>query len=153
MKKLECKVPPLLLMVIVAGLIALVHLLGTPFAAMEFYRLPVTGVLLALGVLFCVSAVVSFRRAQTTVNPMHPEESSQLVTSGVFRLTRNPMYLGFCFILASWAMFLAVPPALLLVVLFALYLTRWQIMPEERALISTFGEDYLVYLTQVKRWL
>jgi protein-S-isoprenylcysteine O-methyltransferase Ste14 len=103
----------------------------------------------------CISlmAVISFRRARTTVNPLRPGTASTLVTGGIYRHTRNPMYLGLSIILLGWAVYLANAPALLLLPGFVLYIYRFQIVPEERTLAALFGAEYQAYRTRVRRWL
>ena len=110
-------------------------------------------VVLLAGVAICLAGVLSFRRAHTTVNPLKPETASALVSSGVYRYTRNPMYLGFATALIAWSIFLAWPPALLGVLGFVMYMNRFQIGPEERALASLFGKEFTQYCNQVRRWL
>jgi len=114
------------------------------------------GVALALGVIglsISISGIRSFRRAKTTINPSKPSAASSLVTSGVYRYTRNPMYLGLLVTLVGWAMFLSNPLALLAVPLFVLYINRLQINPEERVLSALFGAEYAAYKEKVRRWL
>lgn len=110
-------------------------------------------VVLLAGVAICLAGVLSFRHARTTVNPLKPETASALVSSGVYRYTRNPMYLGFATALIAWSIFLAWPPALLGVFGFVLYINRFQIEPEERALAKLFGREFTHYCSQVRRWL
>jgi len=106
-----------------------------------------------VGLLAISVAVFSFRRARTTLSPMAPAAASSLVTSGVYRFTRNPMYLGLLLVLVGWADFLASPIALVLTPGFVLYMNRCQILPEERALLATFGVEYAAYKGRVRRWL
>ena len=110
-------------------------------------------VLATLGGAFCIAGVLAFRQAKTTVNPVNPETSTALVVHGVFRLTRNPMYLGFTFLLLAFAVWLGKMPAMLLVALFMAYLQRFQIRPEEDALNERFGASFDAYRHQVRRWL
>lgn len=117
------------------------------------WRLALALPVLLLGLVVCLAGVLSFRRARTTVNPLKPESASALVNSGIYRYTRNPMYLGFAMMLLAWALFLAWPAAGLGVVAFVLYLNRFQIGPEERALDRLFGEDFARYCAQVRRWI
>lgn len=98
-------------------------------------------------------ALVSFFRAHTTVNPLTPDRTSTLVRSGIYRVTRNPMYVGLLLVLTGFALYLAHPVALLGLPLFVLYLTRFQIIPEERILTARFGAQYLDFMAQVRRWL
>ena len=153
MNRLELKVPPLALFVGCALLIvALAALQVASFRAMYVWR--IAGVLLiAAGVLVAVLGVLEFRRAGTTVNPMSPERASNVVTSGVFRWSRNPMYLGMASVLAGLAMAVGSATGLLVTAGFCAYLSRFQIAPEERRLIEAFGEPYARYLRQVRRWL
>ena len=109
--------------------------------------------LVVIGLSISISGIVSFRRAKTTINPSKPSAASSLVTSGVYRYTRNPMYLGLSVTLMGWAVFLSNPLALLAVPLFMLYINRFQINPEERALSSLFGAEYVAYREKVRRWL
>ena len=84
---------------------------------------------------------------------MKPEAASSLVTGGIYRVTRNPMYVGLLFVLVAWAAFLWAPWAMLGPILFVTYMNRFQIRPEERTLMRTFGDDYARYKIAVRRWL
>jgi protein-S-isoprenylcysteine O-methyltransferase Ste14 len=106
-----------------------------------------------IGLAIMLTGVISFRRAQTTINPLKPETATALVTSGVYRYTRNPMYLGMLLVLLGWSVFLASPAALTGVVAFGLYIQRFQILPEERALVAVFGSTFTDYMSRVRRWL
>jgi protein-S-isoprenylcysteine O-methyltransferase Ste14 len=97
--------------------------------------------------------VAAFRRARTTVNPLTPDATTALVESGIYRLTRNPMYLGFLLLLLAEIVWLANPVALLAAPAFVLYLNRFQIGPEERALRNRFGAKFQSYSHRVRRWL
>jgi protein-S-isoprenylcysteine O-methyltransferase Ste14 len=109
--------------------------------------------LVVIGLSISISGMVSFRRAKTTINPSKPSAASSLVTSGVYRYTRNPMYLGLSITLMAWGVFLSNALALLAVPLFVLYINRLQIIPEERVLSSLFGAKYAAYKEKVRRWL
>jgi protein-S-isoprenylcysteine O-methyltransferase Ste14 len=117
------------------------------------WRLGLALVVLLVGVAIALAGVLSFRHARTTVNPLKPHAASALVSSGVYRYTRNPMYLGFAIALTAWSIFLAWPPALLSVLGFVIYMNRFQIGPEERALADLFGAQFTHYCGQVRRWL
>ena len=110
-------------------------------------------ILFAVGFGFAISGAISFRVAKTTVNPLKPETASSLVTSGVFKYSRNPMYVGLAIILLAWTTYLAVPLGLLAVVGFIAYIQRFQIVPEERALVVLFGNEFEAYQSTVRRWL
>ncbi len=96
---------------------------------------------------------LAFKRARTTINPFKPQNTSSLVTSGIYRLTRNPMYLGLLMVVLGWATFLCSAFALLGPVAFVAYIARFQIVPEERVLSAKFGSGYSEYLARVRRWL
>ena len=142
---LECRVPPVLLFGIVA--LGMVAWGGTG----EGWPVPAL-LLVLLGGLFGFGALLRFRRQGTTLSPMRPEQASTLVTGGLYRLSRNPMYLG----LVCWMMALACYLGGLVVWLGPLllwgWLDRFQIVPEERALRARFGEAYAEYCRRVRRW-
>ncbi|MDN6860269.1 isoprenylcysteine carboxylmethyltransferase family protein [Pseudomonas sp. CAN2814] len=105
------------------------------------------------GVAVCLAGVASFRRARTTVNPLKPESASSLVVAGIYRHTRNPMYLGFAIILLGWCVFLGSALAVIGVAAFVLYIGRFQIRPEERALRELFGAEFEAFCGRVRRWV
>ena len=116
-----------------------------------FNILAVLLVLTGLGI--GLTAVLEFRKAQTTINPVNPESSSTLVDTGIFSKTRNPMYLGVLLILSGWAVYLANPLTAAGLLVFVLYITRFQIMPEERALTGIFAREFEDYCNRVGRWI
>ena len=116
-------------------------------------RLTVVAMLAVSGLLFNLLPKLAFGRAGTTVNPLRPASSSVLVTNGLHRVSRKPMYLGQAMQLAAWACWLQHPAALVGVLSYAAYVTRYQIVPEERALSATFGTAYDAYRASVRRWL
>ena len=153
MQALELKIPPPL----VALLIAIVMWLAASFVPL--FELPPTvrksvAIAMALaGATFDIAGALSFRGARTTINPMKPHPATALVRSGVYCVTRNPMYVGLLFILVSWAVFLSSASALLGPLAFYLYIGRFQIAPEERVLSELFGNEFLAYKAKVRRWL
>ncbi|MEO8204139.1 MAG: isoprenylcysteine carboxylmethyltransferase family protein [Betaproteobacteria bacterium] len=110
-------------------------------------------VLALVGLAFDMTGLVAFMRAKTTINPLRPGNSTALVTSGVYRITRNPMYSGMLFMLLGWAVYLDSPWALLGPLAFVLYINRFQIVPEERVLQELFGDQFTRYKERVRRWL
>jgi protein-S-isoprenylcysteine O-methyltransferase Ste14 len=119
----------------------------------KLVHLPAAVVLGAIGVAVAIAGVVSFRRAKTTVNPLKPETSAALVSTGVYSISRNPMYLGMVLALFAWAVYLSSIWSLVGPIFFALYITRFQILPEERALDALFGAPFAEYKKRVRRWL
>jgi len=109
--------------------------------------------LLGFGLLVMVAGILEFRKARTTVNPMKPHDASALVTGGIYRFTRNPMYVGDVLILLAVAVFFSNPLGLAGVALFVVWMDALQIPAEERALRARFGEAYDRYCLEARRWL
>ena len=148
---LELKIPPGVLVVITGALMWLAST-ATPAAALVIPgRSLVTAILMLTGVNISGLGFAAFRRARTTVNQMKPGTAAVLVDWGIYRLTRNPMYLGFLVVLLGWAVCLANLVAFLLLPAFVFYMNRFQIAPEERALTARFGESFVTYQTLVRR--
>jgi protein-S-isoprenylcysteine O-methyltransferase Ste14 len=150
---LSLKLPPLALVVIVA---ALMWTASSATPKFDFF-LPEKSLfsvgLALIGAVICLSGVVSFRRAKTTVNPTKPNRTSSLVVSGIYKYTRNPMYLGFLLVLLGWAAFLSNLAALAVLPAFVVYINRFQIVPEEVVLASLFPHEYPAYRAKVRRWI
>jgi protein-S-isoprenylcysteine O-methyltransferase Ste14 len=153
MSSLELRVPPPVLALCLTLLMWFTSSLVPPLAVPFGVRVGVALALVLIGQSISVSGIVSFRRAKTTINPIKLSAASSLVSSGVYRFTRNPMYLGLLVTLIGWAVFLSNPLALLAAPLFVLYINRFQINPEERVLSSLFGAEYASYKSRVRRWL
>lgn len=149
----ELRLPPLATAPLVALLMWLVAR-GTPSWRIEFPgRAALAWALLAAAAAVGVAGLVAFRRARTTVNPLRPERASTLVTAGIYRHTRNPMYLALAIALLAWGLFLGHAVAPFGLAAFVAWMTRYQIMPEERALVALFGEEFVRYCREVRRWL
>jgi protein-S-isoprenylcysteine O-methyltransferase Ste14 len=154
MRFLELRIPPPLVGLIVAAAMWVIATSLPPLLPLPApLRLPAAVMLALAGVAIALSGVVSFRRARTTVNPLKPETSTSLVFTGIYRITRNPMYLGMLAVLLAWAAYLPSVLALLGPAAFSLYITRFQIVPEERVLHSLFGAEFVEYTQRVRRWL
>lgn len=153
MKFLELRIPPPLVAIAIGfGMWWLARETGAVALPQPLRSALVWG-FSALGAGFTGAAMLHFRRARTTINPLKPEQASALVTGGVYRFTRNPMYVGLLALLCAWAAHLAAPWALLGLPVFVVYLTRFQIVPEERVLGAHFGAAYADYCARVRRWL
>lgn len=153
MKFLELKIPPVALFLLVgAGMWLLSSVAPVPYLAFPRHKF-VAAVCVFLGLLIGVAGVLAFRSARTTVDPRFPEKSSAVVQNGIYRWSRNPMYLGLLIILLGWALFLADGFSLLGLPLLVGYLNRFQIRPEEQAMASRFGDEYRTYAETVRRWL
>ena len=153
MKALELKIPPPVVLLVVAAAMWAVSWFGQPFNLDDSSQTVLAGSIAIIGAGIDIFCVISFWRAKTTVNPLRPRNSSALVTSGAYRFSRNPMYLGQALIVAAWAVFLSTAWAYAGPALFVLYLNRYQIAPEEKVLAKMFGGEYLAYRARVRRWM
>jgi protein-S-isoprenylcysteine O-methyltransferase Ste14 len=153
MRGLELKVPPPAVALVTAVLMWLASrsLPGLAFVFPAGNLLAVG--LAAIGLIVAISGVVTFRRARTTLNPTKPETSTSLVSWGIYKITRNPMYLGLLLQLTAWASFLSNWIAVLFLPVFVVYINRFQIVPEEQALTSLFASEFVAYQSRVRRWL
>ena len=149
----KLRVPPVALFVVVALLMwAVASWLPSWRIALPGRTLVAVLLLLAAGAIG-IAGVRAFQRARTTVDPLRPEKASALVTSGIYRRTRNPMYVALAIALLGWAIWLGHPLALLGVAAFVAWINRFQIAPEERALRALFGPEFERYCSEVRRWL
>jgi protein-S-isoprenylcysteine O-methyltransferase Ste14 len=149
---LELRIPPPVVALLMAALMWLVAETG-PTEPAGLVRSGLATAAAVLGLAFNVAGMLSFRRARTTLNPMKPDAASALVTTGIYRITRNPMYVGGLLLLVGWGVYLRSAAALIGPVLFFAYITRFQIIPEERVLTTMFGDPYTSYRARVRRWL
>jgi len=153
MQSLELKIPPPIVAAIVALVMWGVSHFPPSVEVPELVRHTLIVLLAVTGMVFDFSGLIAFWRAKTTVNPLAPHSASSMVTSGVYRATRNPMYVGLFFLMCAWAVYLSSLWAFLGLVAFAAYIDRFQITPEERTLAALFGEEFLEYRAKVRRWL
>ncbi|UVT17945.1 MAG: isoprenylcysteine carboxylmethyltransferase family protein [Nitrospira sp.] len=152
MNALELKVPPLALVFVFGALMWLVSA-GPTFTIAPPWRSAFACFCFAVGSAIVAAGVLTFRRMKTTVNPLTPEATTTMVISGIYRYTRNPMYLGFFLVLMGWAIYLSNWLAFAGLPLFVWYLNRFQILPEERALGAKFPEAFTAYTRSVRRWV
>ena len=153
MQTLELKVPPPIVAFLVGvAMWGVAYLLPAVLLAAQ-WRPVAAGACAGFGVIVAFLGFWAFRQAKTTVNPVTPEKASSVVTGGIFSYTRNPMYVGLTAVLVGWAIWLSAPWVFLGPVALMLYLTRFQIIPEERVMSSKFGRDYDDYRNRVRRWL
>ena len=152
MAYLELKIPPVLTLLISIGLVFLLRYLQLG-PALPSLALKLAPVLLCGGVLVALAGIWQFRRAQTTVDPTHPDKASHLVCAGIYQYTRNPMYVGMALVLSAGVLKSGLLFSVLLVPMFGWYMTRFQIKPEERVLEGIFAEEYAQYKQKVRRWL
>lgn len=148
---MELKIPPPLYWLLCALLMW--GCARIPFAVSLPSSLLLALLFLVIGVVIALSGVWACWRAQTTVHPSNPEETSAIVQNGIFGYSRNPMYLGLIMTLMAWGFYLGHPLAWIGPAIFFWLITRWQILPEERILAEKFGSSYTNYCRQIRRWL
>lgn len=153
MNYLENRVPPpvvLLISLVIMRFIAMFD--KNTWLMLEYHTWVAVGICV-VGVAIAIVAVAGFKKAQTTVNPLAPERASRLVVHGIFKVSRNPMYLGMTLVAIAWAVYLGSLYSLSGVIIFMLFITRFQIKPEERAMATLFGDEFERYARSTRRWV
>ena len=148
---LNTKIPPPIVAILFA---VMIFYFSDSFAYVDLpFKLYISLFFVLLGFFITFSSARNFKKKETTVNPIKPEEASQLVTDGFFKITRNPMYLGMLLFLLGLSIYNGLIVGLVFLPLFVGYITFFQIIPEESAMIEIFGEDYKAYMKKVRRWI
>ena len=142
--------PPLIVLVLIVSIYfssKKIDLINIPL------QLEISIFVLSAGILIFVNPVLQFIKSKTTVNPIQFEEVNKLVTSGIFKYSRNPMYLGMLMIVLSTSIFYLNIYSILTPLLFILWINKFQIKREEEFLIEKFGDEYLSYKKKTRRWI
>ena len=147
---METKIPPPIVTLIFIFLIGFSNKLIEPFSFE--YQIPLGVMIIICGLAVLISAARVFKQLETTINPMQPSQASKLAIIGPFKYTRNPMYLGMSIMLIGFGLIFGAKLTVCLVVMFVLYITVFQIIPEERAMQEKFT-DWNDYCSKVRRWL
>ena len=147
---METKIPPPIVTLIFIFLIGFSNRFIEPFSFE--YQTPLGVMIITCGLSVLISAARVFKQLETTINPMQPSQASKLAIIGPFKYTRNPMYLGMSIMLIGFGLFFGAKLTVCLVVMFVLYITVFQIIPEERAMQEKFT-DWKDYCSKVRRWL
>lgn len=153
MKALELAIPPPLVMLMVGLLMWLLSFIFPTLTMASISSLSGAAIIGLGGLGISMAGVITFMRAKTTSDPRKPADASTLVTSGIYRLTRNPMYLGVLLILIAWGLTLGNLLALICAFIFVPYINRYQILPEEQLLEDKFGAVFTAYKAKVRRWI
>lgn len=153
MQILEHKIPPPAVTLLFAILMWLLSTVESSLALAVPWRTTVAILLWSAGVMIALAGLLEFRRAKTTINPLNPEAATAVVSSGIYRFSRNPMYLGLLLVLIGWAVWLSNVLAYAPIPFFVLYINRFQIEPEERVLTAKFGGQFKEYTRSVRRWV
>jgi protein-S-isoprenylcysteine O-methyltransferase Ste14 len=150
---MELKIPPILIVLMAATFMWGISKMCS-FASIESEVAgPLSLMMLIVGLALNIAAIVSFRNAKTTMNPMKPKSAARVVNDGIYKLSRNPMYLGTLFILLSWFIWLGNFINLPVLPFFVWYITKFQIIPEEKALEELFPKEFKSYKSKVRRWI
>ena len=142
--------PPLIVLTLIISIYfssKRIDLINIPF------QLEISFFILSLGILVFINPVLKFIKSKTTINPIQFEETNRLVTSGIFKYSRNPMYLGMLMIIISTSIFYLNIYSILTPFLFVFWINKFQIKREEIFLTEKFGKEYLSYKNKTRRWL
>jgi len=150
---LELKVIPPVQLLISSALMVSLTILFPQYNFDLQLSLPITVLLILIASSIGILALYDFHKHQTTFHPHTPEKTSTVVDTGVFALSRNPMYISLVIILLALGIFLQNYSSFIIIPLFIWYITRFQIIPEERMLDKLFPDDYQAYCQKVKRWV
>lgn len=153
MIRLENTIPPPIVTIFFAVVMWGISLADFDIELNIILRGTIMAILLGLSVFFIITGILSFRKAATTISPLKPEAASALVCSGIYQISRNPMYVGLLLLLLAWGVYLSSFLSLFAIAGFVYYLNRFQIIPEEQALLSIFGSEFEDYQLRVRRWL
>jgi protein-S-isoprenylcysteine O-methyltransferase Ste14 len=146
------KIPPPILLLIFGIAMWFVARSGFAYPVAVPYALIIAIAVAVLGVSISVNALRQFSAAETTINPLQPDEATSLVQGGIFGKTRNPMYVGLSLVLTGWVIWLESLGNIAVLLVFVLVLTELQIKPEEAAMRTLFGDEYDDYCKRVRRW-
>lgn len=150
---LELKIPPVIVFLVFASVFRAIDRSFPVFDVSIPFRLPIVVLLGVTALLIGFWSLWLFYRNGTTVHPHKPQETDRLVTSGPYKHSRNPMYLALSMVLIAWAIYLTDLLSLMLMPGFFTYITRFQIIPEERKMEEKFGEEFEAYAEKTPRWL
>ena len=142
--------PPLIVLTLIISIYfssKKIDLINIPF------QLEISFFILFVGILIFIYPVLQFIKSKTTVDPIKFKKVNKLVTSGVFKYSRNPMYLGMLMIVLSTSIFYLNIYSILTPFLFIFWINKFQIKREEAFLTEKFGKEYLSYKNKTKRWL
>ncbi len=153
MKWLELKIIPPLVTLIIGFLMWVVAQFTPKISILLEYNILLAVLFVVLGLMLMFISAYFMFKVKTTINPMRPDKSSTLVTNGLYRFSRNPIYLADLTILIGWGLFLSNLFSIALIALFVLYMNKFQIEPEERKLEEIFGNEYMKYKAKTRRWI
>lgn len=142
--------PPVVALVFVLVAYFLGRFIPLPFVMPSVLRY-VGAALVVVGVLLGLGAFLEFQKARTTLDPHG--STTQIVTSGVYRFTRNPIYLGFLLMIIGLPLYLGFVWGIVLAPLYIFLMNHLVIQHEEQYLERKFGDVYTSYTSRVRRWV
>ena len=142
--------PPILVLILITSNYFSQNQLETMYLP---YKLSISILILLVGTLILINPVFKFIKSKTTVNPVKFTKVSKLVTTGIFKYSRNPMYLGMIFVIISTSIFYLNYYSILTPFIFYFWINRFQIKREEIFLAKKFGKEYLSYKSKTRRWI
>ena len=153
MFKLGLKVPPVAQGIIALILIWLLSRYWPVYRMNTIFQGAVALSIISIGLCVGALAVVVFLKLRTTVDPRYPNKTIRLVTTGIYKYSRNPMYLAILMVLIGVSVYLGALSSILIILIFVIYINQFQIVPEERSLEQKFGDSYRQYAKGVRRWV
>ena len=153
MSSLELKIPPVIVFLVAALGLYFTPIVGTYSMILGSYIKVISIAVLFIAIFIGVLGVITFKKAKTTVHPVNITKTSSLVTNGIFSYSRNPMYLAMALVIVSMSIHTNNVLSLLWVLPYCAFITQFQIKPEEKMLLSLFNQDYVQYMSSVRRWL
>ena len=109
--------------------------------------------MIIIGLIIILSAIILFKKYQTTITPLNPYKATKLITDGIYKFSRNPMYLGLLLMLVGISIILNLTGGFLFILLFIFYINLFQIIPEENAMVDLFKDEFTEYKKNVRRWI
>ena len=150
---MRLKTPPAVQLFISALLMWIISMYADNFRFIFKFNNELALFCLIIGGTIIVFGIAAFRKAETTVTPLHPDKASSLVTMGIYQYIRNPMYFGLLLILFSIGFYLQNLASMFVLPIYVWFISKYQIIPEEEALHKLFGQDYINYQDRVRRWI
>ena len=148
---MKTKIPPPILALV---MIVLIYLSSFFIESTKFnYQGSLSVLVLILGLACAIPSFKLFARYKTTISPLKPSDTTVLVTEGMYRYSRNPMYLGLLLLTISSTIWFGTWFGIIINMLFIFLINFLQIIPEEEALLEIFGEEYEEYKKNVRRWI
>ena len=148
---MKTKIPPPIIALVMIAIIYLSSLIVEPITF--GYQTLISILVVVIGLAWAIPSFRLFAKYKTTISPFTPSETTALVTDGMYRYSRNPMYLGLVLLTIAATIFFGTWLGVVIVVAFIFLLNFLQILPEEKALLDIFGEEYVEYQKKVRRWI